>query len=75
MLRWHYFWNDPDNALGWYAQVDNVNLGCTPIPPTAVTLDGLSAAPLPAAGLPLAALPAVVSLALGAAYVLRRRQE
>jgi hypothetical protein len=44
--------------------------------PTAVTLRALSAAqaPLPAAGLPLAALPAVVSLALGAAYVLRRKE-
>jgi len=41
-----------------------------------VTLDGLSAAqaPLPVAGLPLAALPAVVSLALGAVYVLRRKE-
>jgi len=41
-----------------------------------VTLDGLNAAqaPLPLAGLPLAALPAVVSMALGAAYVLRRQR-
>jgi hypothetical protein len=44
--------------------------------PTAVTLDGLSAAqaPLPAAGLPLAALPAAIGLALGAAYALRRKE-
>jgi hypothetical protein len=42
--------------------------------PTAVTLDGLSASPLPAAGLPVAALPAAIGLALGAAYALRRRQ-
>jgi hypothetical protein len=76
MLRWHYFWNDPA-ALGWYAQVDEAEFKCVQGPPTAVTLDGLSAAqaPLPVAGLPLAALPAVVSLALGAAYALRRRAE
>jgi hypothetical protein len=45
-------------------------------PPTAVTLANLSAAqaPLPVSGLPLAALPAVASLALGAAYALRRRE-
>lgn len=44
--------------------------------PTAVTLGGLSAAqaPLPVSGLPLAALPAAVSLALGAAYILRRQR-
>jgi hypothetical protein len=47
--------------------------------PTAVTLSGLAASgetaqtPLPLAGLPLAALPATIGLALGAAYVLRRR--
>jgi hypothetical protein len=75
MLRWHYFWNDPQ-ALGWYAQIDEAEFKCVEIPPTAVTLDGLSAAqaPLPLSGLPLAALPAVVSLALGAAYVLRRKE-
>jgi hypothetical protein len=74
MLRWHYFWND-SQAMGWYAQVDDAEFKCVQAPPTAVTLDGLSAvqAPLPAAGLPLAALPAVVSMALGAAYVLRRK--
>jgi hypothetical protein len=48
----------------------------TVAPPTAVTLAGLSATPAPATGtLPLAALPAVVSMALGAAYALRRRQD
>jgi hypothetical protein len=36
-------------------------------------LDAVQAS-LPAAGLPLAALPATISLALGAAYVLRRRR-
>jgi hypothetical protein len=43
--------------------------------PSAVTLGGMSAAqaPLPLSGLPLAALPAAVGLALGAAYVLRRK--
>jgi hypothetical protein len=75
MLRWHYFWND-SRALGWYAQVDEAKFKCVETPPTAVTLDDLSAAqaPLPVAGLPLAALPAVVSLALGAAYALRRKE-
>jgi hypothetical protein len=75
MLRWHYFWNDPVNALGWYAQVDNAEFRCVEIPPTAVTLESLNAVPAPVSGLPLAALPAVVSLALGAAYALRRRQD
>ena len=75
MLRWHYFWDNPQ-ALGWYAQIDEAEFKCIEVPPTAVTLDGLSAAqaPLPVAGLPLAALPALVSLALGAAYVLRRKE-
>ncbi len=75
MLRWHYFWNDP-LALGWYAQVDEAEFKCVKIPPTAVTLDSLNATPAAAAGsLSLLALPAVVSLALGAAYALRRRTE
>jgi hypothetical protein len=72
MLRWRYFWNDPQ-ALGWYAQVDEAEFKCIEIPPTAVTLDSLSATPAAAAGsLSLLALPAVVSLALGAAWALRR---
>ncbi len=74
MLRWHYFWDDPQ-ALGWYAQIDDAEFKCVQIPPTAVTLDGLSATPAAAAGsLSLLALPAVISLALGAAYVLRRKE-
>ena len=74
MLRWHYFWNDPQ-ALGWYAQIDDAEFKCVQVPPTAVTLDGLSATPAAAAGsLSLLALPAVISLALGAAYVLRRNE-
>jgi hypothetical protein len=45
----------------------------TVAPPTAVTLAGLSATPAAAAGsLSLLALPALVSLALGAAWALRR---
>jgi hypothetical protein len=74
VLRWRYHWDTPI-ALGWYAQIDEAEFKCIQIPPTAVTLDGLSAAqaPLPVSGLPLAALPAVVSLALGAAYALRRK--
>jgi subtilisin-like proprotein convertase family protein len=48
----------------------------TVAPPTAVTLDSLNATPAAVAGsLALLALPAVVSLALGAAYALRRRAE
>ena len=75
MVRWHYFWSDPA-ALGWYAQIDEAEFKCVQIPPTAVTLDSLSATPAAAAGsLSLLALPAVVSLALGAAYALRRRQD
>jgi hypothetical protein len=74
MLRWRYFWNDPQ-ALGWYAQIDEAEFKCIEIPPTAVTLDSLNATPAAAAGsLSLLALPAVVSLALGAAYALRRRE-
>ena len=68
--------NDPDAGPG-----NGTDLVIVPVTlivgnPTAVTLESLSAAqaPLPLAGLPLAALPAVVSMALGAAYVLRRRQ-
>jgi hypothetical protein len=73
MLRWRYTWNDAQ-ALGWYAQVDEAEFKCIQIPPTAVTLDSLNATPAAAAGsLSLLALPAVVSLALGAAYALRRR--
>jgi hypothetical protein len=73
MLRWHYFWN-ASNALGWYAQIDEAEFKCIEVPPTAVTLDSLNATPAAAAGsLSLLALPAVVSLALGAAYALRRK--
>jgi hypothetical protein len=75
MLRWHYYIPSGISSLGWYAQVDQAEFTCVQIPPTAVTLDGMSAAPAPAAGLPLAALPAMVSLALGAAYALRHRQD
>jgi hypothetical protein len=74
MLRWHYYIPSGISSLGWYAQVDQAEFTCVQIPPTAVTLDGLSAVPAPAAGLPLAALPAMVSLALGAAYALRRKE-
>jgi|GEM_PF-1344800 len=75
MVRWRYHWNTPE-ALGWYAQIDEAEFKCVQIPPTAVTLDGLRATPAAAAGsLSLLALPAVVSLALGAAYALRRRQD
>ncbi len=75
MLRWRYHWDSPQ-ALGWYAQIDEAEFKCVQIPPTAVTLDSLQASPAGAAGsLPLLALPALVSLALGAAYALRRRAE
>jgi hypothetical protein len=74
MLRWRYHWDAPE-ALGWYAQIDEAEFKCIEIPPTAVTLDSLNATPAAAAGgLSLLALPAVVSLALGAAYALRRKE-
>ncbi|MER2598813.1 MAG: hypothetical protein ABTQ73_04790 [Caldilineales bacterium] len=75
MLRWHYYY--PQGAgLGWYAQVDEAHLKCTQGPPTAVTLAGVeaTAAQSVPAGLPAAALPVLASLALGAAYVARRKQ-
>jgi 3D (Asp-Asp-Asp) domain-containing protein len=79
MVRWHYFWpSNVPGGLGFYAQVDNARFKCFEPPPTAVSLITLNASthsPLPVpAGLPVAALPAVASLALGAAYVLRRRK-
>ncbi len=75
--------NDPDNGPGNETNLVVVPVTLTVTAPTAVTLSGLAAAsetaptqaPLPLAGLPLAALPAVVGLALGAAYALRRRQD
>ena len=75
MLRWRYY--STASSPGWYAQVDEVKIRCSAAPPTAVslaTLDAASNSPLPVpAGLPVAALPTAASLALGAAYVLRRR--
>ena len=68
--------NDPDAGPG-----NGTNLVVVPVTlivgnPTAVTLDGLSAAQtsLPLGGLPLAALPAAAAAALGAAFVWRRRR-
>jgi hypothetical protein len=66
--------DDPDAGPGNETELVIVPVTLTVTDPTAVTLDGLSATPLPAAGLPLAALPAAIGLALGAAYALRRRQ-
>jgi hypothetical protein len=68
--------DDPDAGPGNETDLVIVPVELIVTDPTAVTLDGLSAAqaPLPLAGLPLAALPAAVSLALGAAYVLRRKE-
>ena len=66
--------DDPDAGPGNETDLVIVPVTLTVTDPTAVTLDGLSATPLPAAGLPLAALPAAIALALGAAYALRRRQ-
>jgi subtilisin-like proprotein convertase family protein len=73
--------NDPDAGPGNGTDLVIVPVTLTVEPPTAVTLSGLAAtgetapaqAPLPLAGLPLAALPAALGLALGAAYVLRRK--
>ena len=65
--------DDPDAGPGNGTDLVIVPVTLTVTDPTAVTLDGLSATPLPAAGLPLAALPAAIALALGAAYALRRK--
>jgi hypothetical protein len=69
------FSNDPDPAPGNGTGLVIVPVTLTVGTGTAVTLSSISAAALPAGGLPLAALPALVSLALGAAYILRRRQD
>jgi hypothetical protein len=68
--------NDPDAGPGNETDLVVVPLTLTVEEPTAVTLGSLDAAqaPLAAAGLPVAALPAAIGLALGAAYVLRRRR-
>lgn len=68
--------NDPDAGPGNETDLVVVPLTLIVEEPTAVTLSALDAAqaPLPLAGLPLAAMPAVVALALGAAYALRRRE-
>lgn len=68
--------NDPDAGPGNETELVVVPLTLVVEAPTAVTLSDITAtqAPLPLAGLPLAALPAAVSVALGAAYVLRRRR-
>lgn len=79
MLRWHYY-NPLPQAPGWYAQIDDVRLGCTSLPPTAVTLNDMEAsgsqAPLsvPMASLPMTAVPAAAGLALAAAAWMRRKR-
>lgn len=67
--------NDPDAGPGNETDLVMVPLTLTVEAPSAVALSTLDAtqAALPATGLPLAALPAAISLALGAAYALRRR--
>ncbi|MEI2689633.1 MAG: choice-of-anchor J domain-containing protein [Anaerolineae bacterium] len=52
--------NDPDAGPGNGTDLVIVPVTLIVGDPTAVTLDGLSATPLPAAGLPLAALPAAI---------------
>jgi predicted extracellular nuclease len=68
--------NDPDAGPGNETELVVVPLSLVVEDPTAVTLSSLDAtqASLPLAGLPGAALPIALSLALGAAYALRRRQ-
>ena len=68
--------DDPDAGPGNETELVVVPVTLTVEAPSAVTLNTLDAAQasLPAGGLPLAALPAAISLALGAAYALRRRQ-
>ncbi len=67
--------NDPDAGPGNETELVVVPLSLVVEEPTAVTLSSLDAAQasLPLAGLPGAALPIALSLALGAAYALRRR--
>lgn len=65
--------NDPDAGPG-----NGTNLVIVPLElmvqgPTAVTLNNVDAAPVPA-GVPLTVLPAALGLALAAAYTLRRRR-
>jgi hypothetical protein len=69
------FSNDPNTGPGNETSLVIVPVTLIVGDPTAVTLDGLSAAPLPVAGLPVAALPAAIGLALGAVYALRRRKD
>jgi hypothetical protein len=72
MLRWRYYWNDPQ-ALGWYAQVDEAEFKCIEIPPTAVTLSGLDAGvERPTVAWPWPAVLLAASLA-AAVVVWRRR--
>jgi hypothetical protein len=68
--------NDPNPGPGNGTDLVVVPVTLTVEPGTAVELNSMSAAPaaLPAAGLPAVALPAVIGLALGAAYLLRRKQ-
>jgi predicted extracellular nuclease/subtilisin-like proprotein convertase family protein len=67
--------NDPDAGPGNETELVIVPVELIVGDPTAVTLDSLSAVPAAgAAGLSLLALPALVSLALGAAWALRRQR-
>ena len=77
MVRWRYY-APSGQGLGYYAQLDEVRLNCTEIPPTAVTVSemvsAMSQSPMPAASLPLAGLPAATVLAFGLAAWLRRKR-
>ncbi len=65
--------NDPDTGPGNGTDLVIVPLELMVQGPTAVTLNNVDAAPLPA-GVPLTVLPAALGLALAAAYTLRRRR-
>ena len=65
--------NDPNPGPGNGTNRVIVPVSLTVAEPTAVRLSNIGAGPLPAA-LPLAALSGLASLALGAAYALRRRK-
>jgi PKD repeat protein len=77
MARWRYY-APSGQGLGYYAQLDEVMLNCTEIPPTAVTVNEMTSAtsqsPLSAASLPMAGLPAAAGLAFFAAAWLRRKR-
>lgn len=77
MARWRYY-TPSGQGLSYYAQLDEVRLNCTEIPPTAVTVMEMASVtsqlPIPAASLPLAGLPAAAGLAFFVVTWFRRKR-